>query len=682
MRPRLLLFVLLASAACSHGEADAPRWVKLARGFTPADAEGGFRMATEIPASLWERDGELPGQWWVPRPETGGYRNLAGEEVVLRLGETELRQIRPHERRDVEIETGDGLFYLLDDRLVVRPRWGRPTEVASFESVLDRGRSENGVWRAPVRNAVGDGLSVWPGEEVELQARVPGNSTLRFLTVAHALGESAALAFRVTIDGSQSYVYQTDVEPGTAEEVAHEVALPFGRAADARLGFEVVGDPALTAFLDPVVGPTEIGTYGARPWKDARPDVVVFLADTFRADNLAAYGGDPELAPHLNALAERSLRFLRARSTSVWTLPSHGSLFTGVLPPQHGAVTPEVTFARELETIAEHLAAQGYRTGAVTDSAYVSRQYGMDQGFEWFTENEFADQSLARTLAEADAFLDRDDGRPVFLFVHTYRVHHPYRQGAEESTQAQEELMQRIAEALRTRRGEATTLEILLEFVDEYRALYLDGVRALDAQLGPWLATLGERGLLEHGLFVFTSDHGEEFYEHGNRGHKGLPYEEKVRIPLLLSGGGVAPGETTLGASLIDLAPTLAAFCGAPRLPVWEGVSLLGLDHERLLFTHNAEGSEAYLSATDRDRKLIAVADAQRLEQGEFLAAYELDTDPGEKENAAADAGWAADLARALAPLWRERSVPLGEATTIEMSEAMREQLRKLGYGE
>ena len=345
-------------------------------------------------------------------------------------------------------------------------------------------------------------------------------------------------------------------------------------------------------------------------------------------------------------------------------------------------MNPEVTFARELETIAEHLQAQGYRTGAVTDSAYVSRQYGMDQGFEWFSENEFEDQKLATTLAQAEDFLARDDGRPVFLFVHSYRVHHPYRQGPEESRSALDELMERIAAALKARKNEATALEILVDFVDEYRALYHDGVRALDAGLGPWLATLDERGYFERGLFVFTSDHGEEFYEHGNRGHKGWPHEVKVRIPLLLRGPGIEPRDVEFGASLVDLAPTISDFAGAPALPLWDGESLLDLDHDRLLFTHNAEGPEAYLSATDRDRKLIALADADGLERGELLAAFDLAEDPGEESALAPTLAWPAELASAIAPLWRELSVRLGEAAAIEMSDDMRDQLRALGYGE
>lgn len=639
-------------------------------------------LAKEISPLEWKPHAEREDQWWVPRPETGGYRSLMGERVEVWIGETALRAIGPHERRDRAIETGDGLYYLLDDRLVVRLPGGRPAEPLVYAAHLERGEAVDGTWRAPVRTDTADGLSVWPGESVEIACDVPAGSVLRFQTVAHALTAEAQLAFVVSVDGMKKYVYDTTVQPGELDATPHTVSLPAAGSAGARIGFEVRGDSVVTAIHNPVIGPAEVGTYGARPWRGARPDVIVFLADTFRADNLEDYGGDPALAPELNDLAGRSKRFLNARSTSIWTLPSHASLFTGVHPPQHGAVTPEVTFADELVTIAEHLKANGYRTGAVTDSAYVSRQFGMDQGFEWFSENEFAGQSLERTLTAADEFLDRDDGRPVFLFVHTYRVHMPYRQGRDENTVELDALMARIAEALRARRGQESTLETLRRFVDEYRGLYLDGVAMLDEQVGEWFAGLGERGLFEDGLLVFTSDHGEEFYEHDNRGHKGLPHEEKVRIPLLLHGERVKPGDVEYGASLLDLPPTIAEFCGVEGLDVWEGESLLRLGRERLQFTHNAEGEEAYLSVTDRGRKVIALDEVEGLERGEVVGGFDLERDPGERVSVAGEKDWPGELARAIAPLWGKLSVPLGEAEEVEMSEEMREQLRKLGYGD
>src|SRR6185503_19320650 len=110
------------------------------------------------------------------------------------------------------------------------------------------------------------------------------------------------------------------------------------------------------------------GKPGARPWSEPRPDLVLVLCDTFRADNLAEYGGDPELAPNLNRFTARALRFLDARSTAAWTLPSIGSILSGVFPGQHGGTDLDRGVVNEVETLAEVLSASGYRTAAITDS--------------------------------------------------------------------------------------------------------------------------------------------------------------------------------------------------------------------------------------------------------------------------------------------------------------------------
>ena len=106
----------------------------------------------------------------------------------------------------------------------------------------------------------------------------------------------------------------------------------------ARMSFEVEGNLAYSSFLCPQVGPAQTGDRGARPWATGRPDIVIFLADTFRADNMETYGGKLDLTPNLDRFAKSSRRFLRAWSPSTNTLPAHASLFTGLYPLQTGVV--------------------------------------------------------------------------------------------------------------------------------------------------------------------------------------------------------------------------------------------------------------------------------------------------------------------------------------------------------
>jgi arylsulfatase A-like enzyme len=143
---------------------------------------------------------------------------------------------------------------------------------------------------------------------------------------------------------------------------------------------------------------------------------VLFVADTFRADNLACYGGLEGLTPELDRLASESLTFLQARSTSTYTLPAHAALFSSLYPHQTSADGLAHALPDAIDTIAERLRRSGYRTGAVTDAAVVSRAFGMQQGFESWDERR---SDLDSTLERVRAFLGSADGRPTFLFVHT-----------------------------------------------------------------------------------------------------------------------------------------------------------------------------------------------------------------------------------------------------------------------
>ncbi|MCZ6596084.1 MAG: sulfatase-like hydrolase/transferase, partial [Planctomycetota bacterium] len=314
---------------------------------------------------------------------------------------------------------GDQVFLVTGDE--------EPPERTVHRVYVDRGSRVDGAWRVALPHHSGEGIPVWSGSRETVVLDIPTHSALRFATAAFAYSASApdpagSIVFRIALEGEPIFEHEQEVGP-SGECAWHAVTLPARGADDAVLVFEVEGPAAHAAFLAPVIGPRDVGSYGARPWEGDPPDVVLFLADTFRADNLGAYGGELALTPELDRFAEESLLFERTWASSSWTLPSQSSMFTGLFPYQHTAVTRFVTLPEELTTLAEHLQRAGYRTGAVTDSVYVSHAYGLDQGFEWFRERWI---DLETTLAAVRAFLAADDGRPVFLFVHTYETHVPY----------------------------------------------------------------------------------------------------------------------------------------------------------------------------------------------------------------------------------------------------------------
>jgi arylsulfatase A-like enzyme len=459
----------------------------------------------------------------------------------------------------------------------------------------------------------------------------------------------------------------------------HSFALPAAERAEARLAFEAEGPAGQALLFHPVIGPAEIGSYGARPWKAARPDVVLFLADTFRADNLAAGGGAGDLAPELERFAAECLRFRDARSNAAWTLPSIATLLTGLAPGQHTANDKDHALPDGIPTVVEALAASGYRTCAVTDAAFFSPTFGLDQGFEAFAIHMPASWNLDRTVERALAFLEQDDGRPLFLVVHTYRTHLPYRTGPAEELASWRELLASGCVLLKSK-GQIPREEWRARLAHcraRYEELYRDGVRDLDRGFGAFLAALEARGL-GRGFVVFTSDHGEALGENDDIFHDGKLWESKLRIPLLVRGPGLAARDVAEVVTLLDVAPTLAEIAGLPRDPRWSGASLLSVAGDRPAFAF-LDKEPPEVAVLDGGRKLFA-AGPEALEAGGFSSAYDLARDPHEEHPVTGEA-WPAELARRRAALVRALLVPASEAVVVPLTRAQERELGQLGYG-
>jgi arylsulfatase len=477
----------------------------------------------------------------------------------------------------------------------------------------------------------------------------------------------------------------------------YRVPLPPDGKRAARVSLEIGGMIANVAILDPRIGPRVVGARGERPWGSAAPDIVVFLADTFRADNLATYGGTAGVTPNLDALATESLCFTRAWSSSSWTLPSHATLFTGFLPFQVDATGETRLLAESLVTVVEMLAHSGYRTAALTDGGFVSGQFGLDQGFGVFSERT---RLLPDKLEEARRFLEADDGRPVFLFVQTYRTHWPYRTDRQTMAEHGERLgirgepedivMDALAEAREqdgTRPRHLADLTGLhpsphmLALARQLEAHYLGGVAGLDREFQGFLELLRESAVLDAGYLVFTSDHGEAFLEHGGFFHSQQPFEEQTRIPLLVHGDSVAPRRIDHAVSLLDLAPTLADMAGLEPLGSWSGRSLLDSVPGRpvLSFRARADADDGYV-VLEGDRKVMCLREPE-WEGERVLAAYDLASDPAEREDVmSAGAAWPHALLQRNASLIELALDPIVEGGSAELDPERAAELKALGY--
>ncbi len=684
---------LLLGSACGAREDAAPRWTDLATGFRPRplleiargwgaalplperpavelhDDATTVWLETAIPRDRWHSK-ETPGHWWTPRPHAGGFEQFPEGPTRLAAGEHEFKRFTG--KGTIE----PGCFFTSSDRIFLSLSEGEePPEKVIFGVRAGSGLSFDGVWHVRWQNGSGTGIPVWGGEREEVLADVPPRSALRvslaFSPPAVPPSAPEKPRFRILLDGDP--LLEHELTEGSSH---HRVLLPSEGSPRARFAFEVAGAHGLGLFVDPTIGPAEFDP-------PASPDVVLVLADTFRADNLKAWGGTEDLAPNLDRLAERSVRFLSARAAASWTLPSISSLLTGTYPPQHGATDDDLSLSRELSTMAEVFRRQGYRTGAVTDSGFFSPGFGLEQGFDWFVEFRLEEWSLDRTLDEALAFLERDDGRPVFLVAHTYRVHSPYRQGPTEDTSAWDALyaegLQRFSDQERTEPGIPT--KIYLSMVDSFQALYRDAVRDLDAKFPRFLSGLEARGLFANGYLVFTSDHGEAFGENGDVCHGRDLWDVKLRVPLFIHGSGLAPRAVESPASLVDLPPTLAELAHLPPDPTWEGVPLLHAPAERAIYAFELVKDLKQLAILDRDRKVFADPDPDLLARGQFRKAFDLVDDPEEHRELGETEPWPTELCRTKAEDVRRLLVPQAAPAPSSGGAELDEQLRALGYG-
>jgi arylsulfatase A-like enzyme len=420
-----------------------------------------------------------------------------------------------------------------------------------------------------------------------------------------------------------------------------------------------------------------------------QPNVLLISIDTLRPDRLGSYGHERDTSPALDRIAREGVLFEDVSAASPWTLPSHASLFTGRYPSRHGVKNHTTRLRRGVPTLASVLRDAGYATKAVVNSHNLSERYGLNRGFQDFEylPEQLEDRSIpnrgAEILAKARTWLEGHAQGPYFLFLHFYDVHTDLTPGAayrEQFVRPYEGEIDGSTKQLDDiRRGLGTLDEAGLRYLFD---LYDAEIRELDDRLAEFFAWLEERGLAEDTLIVLTSDHGEEFLEHGSVLHGRTYYQEIIRIPWVMKGPGIPPG-TRVAAPVhhVDMAPTLLALAGVPApagldgldlSPVWRAGAALP---ERTLYAeadhNNAEPDIGRMARTPR-LKLIY----DRLNQRVQL--FDLEADPLEQDDRALhDAGPRDEL------LERVRSFLAGEKEREEIappSAEVQEQLRQLGY--
>jgi arylsulfatase A-like enzyme len=415
---------------------------------------------------------------------------------------------------------------------------------------------------------------------------------------------------------------------------------------------------------------------------------------------------DVELSS-LSRLAGESVSFSRAYVPMPFTLPAHMSMMTGLYPESHYVILEGTSLPPTVPTLASALQSLGYRTWGIHTNDWLDEGFGFARGFDAYTMLApgltFADRVTRAAVERVD--WRPSDGSPVFVFLH-YMDAHSDSSGGEGNTlpyfappEDLDSLAERLEEWDFCDDQSRCATEFLLAADREGRhvpseqirlieELYRQGTRFLDRHLGALFQWLRDQGLWDDLLVVVVSDHGQEFREHGMFLHS-QPYEETIRVPLLLRLPGAAHGGITIDepVAVVDLLPTILGHLRVAPPAAIHGRNLLEL------VARPAEAPPPILSQDKHDRRRFAIIQGDRklimnLATGE-QELYDLARDPEERhEMSRADPETTRALARMLVQqirearqlkreLFEEGSAPIGEHA---FSPETRERLRSLGY--
>ena len=443
------------------------------------------------------------------------------------------------------------------------------------------------------------------------------------------------------------------------------------------------------------------------------PNVLLISIDSLRADHLSSYGYARKTTPSIDRIASEGMLFEQHMSSSSWTLPGHASLFTSLPDSIHGAFETNRRIPEALHTLAERFHDAGYKTQGFFAGPYLHPSFGFGQGFDSYIDcASYADEIDNRPLEdwlgkkEVERKSHEDITNPrvyaawqkwlagrgegaFFTFVHLWDVHFDYIPPAPFDKQFDPDYS-----------GQVTGKDF---FVDpkinagmperdkqHIIALYDGEIAWTDSFIAKMRADLEQAGLLENTVIVITSDHGEELFDHGGKGHRLTLFDEVLHIPLVVRYPASLPRNVRIAAETasIDVGPTLLELAGLPAATDVFGTSLVHFARDPKSLHPRRAVSE--LASVGRNMRSVRTLDSKMVDDvarslgyffdlaqdpRELAPRTDLESDLGKR----AVAGYKAEVSRMEAYL---NAHPPAEAQASTPNEAVRKKLGELGYVE
>ncbi|MEM9073264.1 MAG: sulfatase [Myxococcota bacterium] len=588
----------------------------------------------------------------------GGVAVVGGEDVSVQLASARITE-------GADAPSGD----------YEAPEWGTTVSTVS----LGGNEREAVVYSAPVS-------FTWYTE-------VPDNGMLVFSVGQEGETGGTGRIFARAEGGSSSKIFEGALTNRWSDQ---RIDLSSYAGKVVQLRFEAEGGSGRVAWATPrVTRPAQ-----AAPEVDPAQNVVVVLVDTLRASKLRTWNPESRVqTPVLDALAGQSAVFEHGQSTENWTKPAVGAILTGLHPIDHQARTQSAVLSDSALMISEHFKTNGFATGGFIANGYISDRFGFDQG--WDRYKNFIREEGASSEAEvvfreaADWAIEHKDER-FFLYVHTIDPHVPYDPEDEfvsmyDSRQHYEgQVRPRMTgELLANAKKNPPTVTFNQSDVIRLQALHDGEITQHDRHMGTFIERMKEAGIWDNTVFVFVSDHGEEFNEHGSWGHGHSIYQELLHVPFLIHREGVPSGRIATTVSTMDIGPTVCELAGIDVMPNTAARSLVPL-----LYGQPRNGPAVAMSEFLDERRVMVAGRYKFFVRGNLtVSMFDLEADPGERNQLSpADFPIAGRYLRTLQgqflgagnrAQWLDAEQARGpslRAGEVQMDDELQQQLRELGY--
>jgi arylsulfatase A-like enzyme len=452
--------------------------------------------------------------------------------------------------------------------------------------------------------------------------------------------------------------------------------------------------PVAAVLLIPFLAFSGYAYFKLSSLKPAGPNLVILSIDTLRADRLGCYGYERDTSPTIDRLAREGTLFKQTYAQRGLTWPSLTSIMTSLYPKTHGVLNNQQPLDGEFTTLAEMLKNVGYKTGAFLANFYHSP----NRGFDTKKGGEVGDLDKAVTsyaLEWLDSINPNDN--KFFMWVHYKNPHDPY-EPPKPFTAFFDSTYTGPFDGSRPVLDSIYVNKIDLSDRDlaHLNSLYDAEIRSSDSYLEKVLAKLEKMGVLENTLIIFTSDHGEEMYEHNHYFfHSCSMYEGVLRVPLIMKFPNVIPAGKIVDNQVesIDILPTVLQLLKVPLRDEFEGRSVISLLFEdssdvwhpafgeragsiysirtpHWKYIYNPDNYHTYCSRSDDDEGGGYIIEAEEL--------YDVQNDPHERDNIVEQHREVALELRAQILEWLNTNKR--EHKEYELTKEAEERLRALGY--